>query len=56
MYLLLNMFHFSDAHFTNCYRIQKEIWTFMTGFNIRGAGVTLDVIIVNNVGRLGSKA
>ena len=56
MYLLLNMFHFSHAHFTNCYSIQKEIWTFMTGFVIRGAGVTLDVIIVNNVGRLGSKA
>ena len=35
---------------------KKEIWTFMTGFIIYGAGITLDVIIVYNVGRLGSKA
>ena len=56
MYLLLNMFHFSHAHFTNCHSIQKEILTFMTGFVIRGVGVILDVIIVNNVRPLGSKA
>ena len=47
MYLLLNMFHFSHAHFTNCHSIQKEIWNFMTGFVIHGSGVALDVIIVN---------
>ena len=47
MYLLLNMFHFSHAHFTNCHNIQLEIWNYMTGFIIRGAGFTLDVIIVN---------
>ena len=47
MYLLLNMFHFSHSHFTNRHNIQLEIWNYMTGFVIRGAGVTLDVIIVN---------
>ena len=47
MYLLLNMFHFSHAHFTNCHSIQIEIWNYMTGFVIRGAGVTLDEIIGN---------
>ena len=56
MYLLLNMFYFSHANFTNCHSIQKEILTFMTGFIIRGAGAILDVIIVNNVGPLRSKA
>ena len=56
MYSLLNMFHFSHAHFTNCHNIQKEIWTFMTGIVIRGADIILDVIIVNNIGLLGSKA
>ena len=47
MYLLLNMFHFSHAHFTNCHSIQIEIWNYMTGFVIGEAGVTLDVIIGN---------
>ena len=47
MYLLLNMFHFSHAHFTNFHSIQIDIRNYMTGFTIRGASVTLDVIIVN---------
>ena len=56
MYLLLNMFQFSHAHFTNCHSIKKEIQMFFTGFVIRGAGIILDVIIVDNVESLGSKA